>query len=390
MTSFLEIPIETDPSALEEAVYDQLATAFPGWEPADGNLETWLVKSLTQTAANLAEVAVEVPREIFNDFGEKIVGVEPLLAASATGETTWTMIDDEGYTIPAGTQVAIAISGDESVAFEVLEEVQVAAGDTVTATGEVVISAVIEGEDANGLTADPSLIEALDFVDAIALEGTTSGGVDAEDPQDYLDRLTAEMRLLSPRPILPADVETLVRRVSEVGRAVAIDGYNPDDDTSNNERTVAVAVADEDGQPLSSPIKAEVDALLQAEREVNFVFKVMDPNYTTVKVTVTAVALEGYDTDEVDAAVVAAIEDYLSPANWGRHEFTTDTFTWRDVTTVRRFELVSLVDRVPGVDYITALTLAEQAGSLGTSDVTLDGPASLPEAGTITATISAP
>lgn len=389
MTSFVNIPIETDASAVESDVYDALTDRFPGWEPSPGQLEVFLVKALSGMAADLAEIAVDVPPSIFATFGERIVNVPPFLAISATAASTWTMVDNAGYTIPAGTQVAIAAAGDDLVAFEVLADVTVPPGSTATDAGEVLLSAIEPGEAANDLTANPRLLDALAFVDSIVLTATTAGGQDAEDPDDYLDRLAAEMTLLTPRPILPGDVEVLARRIPEVHRALALDGYNPDDDTSGNERMVAVAVVNEDGEPVSTDGKDAVDALLQDMRELNFVFNVIDPDYSTIDVEATVTALSGFDVTDLESAITEAISDFLLPSSWGQGQEVGST-TWRKVDTVRRNELIALVNRVEGVDYVEDLQLALDGDPLGTADLSLTGPAPLTRPGTISATVNPP
>jgi Baseplate J-like protein len=391
--SYLNIPISTDPDADFDAFVAHMQTAFPGWEAAEGNLESWLARWWAIAKVDLAELAADVPVEIFRKFGEEIIGIPSVAAAPATGVTTWTMVDNAGYTVSAGTAVSIALSGSESFDFVTLSDFTVPPGSTVTATGAVAIEAIVPGSDANLLSADPTLVNAITGVKSIALEGTTSGGVDAEDASAYLDRLVAELRLLTPRPILPNDVATLARRVPGVARALPLDGYDPVAATYGHERMVTVAVMDENGLPCDAATKAEVDALLEDMRELNFVFEVIDPKATannTIKVstTVQAVRVADLDVAGLQASISATISNYLSALNWGRSPFDGDEGIWIEQTTVRRFELLTLVDSVEGVDYVTALTLARQSGTLGTTDVVLDGPAGVPAPGTITVTVT--
>lgn len=389
MSEFVSIDLEVDRGQLRDNAFAALAARFPGWSPNDGNLETWLVAACADLAGDMVEAAVDVPAEGFRAFGTKIAGIPSIDATAATAYTTWTAIDSAGYTIPAGTLVQIAATGSLAYGFAVRDEVLIPAGETTTDTGEVVLVATVEGSAPNGLTSDPDLLDALAFISSITLESAVSGGVNAEDPDDYLDRLVEMMRLQSPRPILADDAAILARTVPGVWRATAIDLYNPGDDTYDNERTVTVAVVDEDGEACATPIKDAVAALLEAEREVNFVFHVIDATYSTIKVATTVAALPGFDSAAVEASVEAAVAAYLSPGAWGLSlDIGDDPRAWRNVTTLRRNELIALVDRVAGVDYVSALTLAKGAGSLGTSDVTLDGPAALPTPGVITATVS--
>src|SRR5438105_4351787 len=266
MSTYIDIPIEVEPEAMIADVYAEMASRFPGWTANEGSYEVWLIRAIVyRLIVPLAELSADVPAEIFAKFGEEIHNVPAIGAAAATGESTWTMDDDAGYTIPAGTELLIRDDAGSLYGFRVRDEVQVLSGDTTTDVGEVILEATVEGEDANGLTDNPSLVDALAFVaeDGIVLEAATSGGVDAEDPLDYLNRLRDTLQTLAPRPILPRDVEILARSVAGVARASAIDGWDADAATGGHERTLSVAVVDEDGAALSTPVKDEVDALLE-------------------------------------------------------------------------------------------------------------------------------
>lgn len=486
MSSFYELQVTTNPEEDLEAFVAEMQAAFPGWEPSEGNLEYWIARWAAEQKADEAELIVDVSGEVFHRFGTEILGLPPISAAAATADATFTLTDDDGHTIPEGTQLEVVV-GDTHYGFATTAELIVANGDTA---GTVEVSALVEGEEANSITGTVEMIDSLTFVDSVALDAAPSGGVDAEDPDDYRDRLKAELGLLTPRPILPADVEVMARRVAGVDRAVAIDGHDigvdevqsiiatggtagtftltysgqttaaiaynaaaaavqtalealsniavgdvtvtggPLPDTAvvvtftgtlaktdvatmtvtdsitdgtaavtvvtagvapseDNEKTLSVAVVDENGAALSTEIKDEVATLLEAEREVNFIFYVIDPTLNPIAVDVDLVARPGFDVAGVDAAVVQAITDYLDPANWGLPaENDNAPGGWRNQTTVRRFELITLVENIDSVDYVTALQLVAEGGSLGTADVTLSGAAPLAQAGTITVDVS--
>lgn len=381
--SFVEIEVETDADALFELAVEGMQEEFPGWEPADGDPDTRKLRVMARTAAELAEVAVDVPAEIFDVFGSSVVGVPRLEAVAATATTTWTADDDAGYTIPAGTQVEIPVTGSQRVGFRTVGEVSIPPGETQTDAGEVVIRALIEGIAGNELDANPLLIDALGFVESIELVTTTSGGVEAETPSAYIDRLSKEMELFTRAPILPRDVEIVVRRIAGIARATAIDGFNPADSTTDNERMVTVAVIDEAGQAVAAPVKAAAEALLEATREINFVFHVIDPTYTEVDVDWTFVALEGFDEATVAVNLEAATAGYLSPELWGVGE---DPVSWRNVTSIYLNELIAMGDRVTGVDRIVSVEISESGDPTTAANLALDGAAPLPAPGTINAT----
>ena len=256
-----------------------------------------------------------------------------------------------------------------------------------TAPSEVTIRAIDSGAAANGLPAGPvELIDALGFVTAIASTTVSAGGVDAETEAAYRDRLAEELRLSTPRPILPPDFAVLAKRIPGVHRAVAIDGYNPADATFNNERMVAVSGLDINGADVSPATRAEIDAYLQSEREINFVVNVIASTRTVVTVTTTVKAVAGADPVAVKAAVEAALTVYLDDATWaGGAESPPE---WRDERVVRYLEVAQVINAVAGVDRITTTGgLFDLLVNAGRADITLAGVAALPTSGAHVATV---
>jgi uncharacterized phage protein gp47/JayE len=216
---------------------------------------------------------------------------------------------------------------------------------------------------------------------------TTTGGVDAELDADYLDRLSAELTLLAPRPILPNDFSLFAREIPGVARAVAIDLYDPGPPVvTPKDRCVTIAAVDENGNPISPTIKQEVDALLQSHREVNFKVFVVDPIVSTISVTYSAKALVGQDPAQVKSNINAALTNYLNPATWGTTE--GDNTAWVQTTTIRYLELTQVVNQASGVDYVISLSFGLQGGAQGTADVVITGIAPLAKAGTLTGTVT--
>jgi hypothetical protein len=132
---------------------------------------------------------------------------------------------------------------------------------------------------------------------------------------------------------------------------------------------VSVAVLGQGGVRLSAAAKADIQTRLDPRAQANLAVQVIDPAITAVDVAVTVKALDGYDSATVITNVTALLDDYLSPDTWG----------W--AATVRRNELIALVDRAEGVDYV--ITLDTPAG-----DVTLTGAAPLADLGTVTVTVT--
>ena len=373
---YIVLPIETDALELLDDSYSYLQDQIPGWTPADGQLDTQMLQSVSTVAAESREVASAVTKSIFRWFGATLVGLPPIDATPATSSVTFTMIDANGHTVPAGTQLSIVDNAGVGQAFDTDADLIIYTGNT---TGVVNVTAIIPGEDGSGLGSAGSpveLLDPLDFVSTVTMVATTSGGVDAESDAEYLNRLSAELTLLAPRPILPNDFTIFARNIPGVARAVAIDLYDPGPPpVTPKDRCVTIAAIDENGNPVSSSVKAAIDADLQARREINFKIFVIDPTVTNIAVVYTATALAGYDHATLKTDVNNSIKAYLSPATWGTGQ--GGAITWSQTTYVRYLEIAQAINATTGVDYINSLTFGIAGGAMGTTDIQLPGIAPL-------------
>jgi hypothetical protein len=392
VSEFVEAIVDNDALALEQEVIEGLEAQFEGWEPAEGNLETWLIKAFARIASTTREQAARISREAFKRFGESIVNVPPIQAAPASVASSWTMIDDAGYTIPAGTLVSIIAAGDEAFAFRTIGDVTVDAGTSATAVAEVVLVAVEPGEAANGLSADPRLLDSLAFVDKIELDAVSANGVNAEDEDTYLARLTETLQLLSLSLVVPRDFEIDARSVAGVARALCIPGYDGDVALEDQPLCVSVVAVDQTGAPLGSPAKEALRARQAAKVPSGVNNFVIDPTYTEIDIELEGTALPGFTLTDVEAEVAAALAAYLSPARWGMPSGFGDlanTAGWELVDAVYRNELIEVAGRVAGFGRTVSLKIAKAGDPLETQEsVLLNGIAPLTEAGSITVTIS--
>jgi hypothetical protein len=387
VSSFVAAITEDDATLLEADIYELLQAKFEGWEPAEGNLEVWLTKAYVRLASTVRDQAAETSAAIFKKFGETIISLPPTTAVPASVTSTWIMVDDAGYTIDAGTKVAIPVAGDDSRAFEVVEAVTIPPGSNATADGEVLLRSVNPGAADNGLSADADPIDstpATSAVELIELDGVTSGGVDEEEEDEYLERLKEHLQLISTSLVIASDFEIDTRAWPGVARDKCVPGYNPEDKTTDNPLTVCNFPIDLAGEPLSAPVRAEITAHHEASVPSGVDIFVVEPDYTEVDVTVKVAVEVGYDPSTVVAAVEARLNEYLSPANWGLPKVGDGAAVgWDNVLKVYFLELVSEVDRVGGVNRVVSLQLAEHGDPPGTADVSLAGVAPLARPGDI-------
>lgn len=387
--AYIALPIDSDSNELVQLSFDFMEANVPGWTPNDGQLDTWILNASAEQAAEVRTVASDVPAAIFKEFGATLMGIPSTDATIASVPVTITAKDNAGYTIPAGYAAGVRDSSGILYGFVTAVDVVIPNGSTATGAGAVTMYATEAGADPSGLggAAQPmELLTAIESVVGVVMTAATSGGVDAEEDTDYLNRLSRDLALQAPRPILPQDFASFALNNTGVGRALAIDGYDALAATYGNERTITVAVATDEGLTVGAPIKTAVQTDLDARRETNFVVYVVDPTYTTIDVQFDATAYPGYDAAGIQPLVVAALEEYLSPLLWGQPAGAEGDY-WFNNDTVRQLDLAVVVGSVLGIKDVNSITLRTGAGAYGTADVALAGVAPLPLAGSITGTV---
>lgn len=469
--------VETDPAELEKIALDYLKVAMPAWEPADGDLMSWLIGAHARMVAEERDLAADVPLEqILRPLGEQVHRVWARLPTPAVADARVTLLDRAGYTIPAGMEVLVRTSGDDGVTMVVDQTVTVKPeDDTDVARVRLRAAPGREGAEGNGLDSNATVIplRALEFVKEIRLTTTSSGGSDGETDEEYYQRLVDTLALTSELPVLANDFAAIARQHPSVGRALALNrhlwrpevidvrttaaatsyqlealpvvrigsaltaeevrsafvsaGFTataepaPGNVTGRAdqgirvslsgratygtwkvvgsgelaivqlggernavEHAVAVAVCSQNGLRLSATDRAAVQQMLEERRELNWKVSVIDPTYTAIDVVATAVPWPSYDPSTVQTSADAAVRDFLSPARWGQGENRTDSANveWIDEPVVRYLEVAQALNNVPGLRYLTALTIGVQGGAQARDDVPLRGLAPLPTAGT--------
>lgn len=367
------VPIETDPADLEAIAFDHMESAIPGWNRARGDQASQIIAATARIIAEGRDTASDVPTAILRYLGQWVDAVLPIDATPAQTTATVTALDNEGYTLPAGTRFLIRTSGDDGQVFSSVGSVTIPPLATATAAGAVVLIAETAGAAGSGLAMASVVepVEALSWIASVALTAATTSGVDAETDDEYLARWIKLRALAHTSPTRASDsADLLLAVIPGIGRALPLDLYDPVAGTFNNEKYVTVAVADVAGEPVATGVKTAARALLESKRLLNSVAPVVDPNYSIISVTVAFGTYEGYDVDAVETAVVAALAFYLSPAQWGTPNYA-DEPVWIAKTHVRYLELAAVIDSVEGLDEITALTLGRvnQVTGVAATDV---------------------
>lgn len=383
---YVVLPVTKDPEGAYATMAEVLRLSFPGWTGEPGDFGELALRSTAELYAEVAALATRLGDEALRYFGRGVAALPPIDATVATGRLLVTAQDTAGpYIVPEGLEVTGRSPLGEALAFRTITERVIAAG---VATVEVDVEAVEEGAAWNGVSGAADFAEYVDYLTAVAFVGSTSGGLDREDDEAFLLRLTAELAIASPRPILPVHFEVLARRLGAF-RATAIDGLDPTDGTTENRAMMTVALVGPDGEPLASGQRTAIGAALTAMREVGWVVHAIDPMYTTIDVAFAGTSYPGWDPDAVETACVEALQAYLSPTLRGIREDTGESREWLNETAVRYLEVAERLQRVEGLRYVDSLTINAAGGAPGTANVALVGYAPLTRPGAITGTVTA-
>lgn len=373
---------EYDASQLNQEIIELLEAKFEGWQSAEGSPITWLAKAFARIGSDVFAQEADLETVAFKRFGEAIIGIPPVQAAPATVETTWTLTDEDGHEIPAGTLVSLLGPNGQPVMFETVGVTIVAPGST---KATILLQAVEPGAGSNDLSEEPTLVSSLSFVQVpsgIELEGATANGVDEEEEDAYLDRLVETLRLLSISLILPEDFEVDARAVAGIDRCKCIRGYDAETEEADVPLCVTVFPIDAEGAAASALLKEELEERQRAKLLSGVNYFVADPDFTEFDVVTQIVVAPGFDEVTVISSVEARLAEYLDPAKWGLPT-SGESSGWVNRTTLYVNELISEIDRVGGVERVISVKIAKHEGTPEAKDLELAGVAPLARPGTI-------
>lgn len=234
--SFVNIEVKTTGAEAVSEGLERLEAlmaqkGYIGWEAQSASVLTIAMEALGPLWSDVAQIASALPEAAFEAFGTQLEGVPFKRGSRASASTLWTILPEDGeltaHTIKQGTQLAIGNFG-----FYVEQPVEIKAGES---TAKVHVVAVEEGDEYNKITGTAELVEAINWVGEVTLEGETVGGTEPESTEEYLNRLVARQAIRAEVPITASNYATFARNVPEgvlpanieVGRATSIEGYDP-------------------------------------------------------------------------------------------------------------------------------------------------------------------
>lgn len=374
-TGYLDLRVfdRSDQEIIETALA-QAQINMPEWTPREGHTEVLLIEAL---ALEMAEAVVAINRLPGATLETllRFAGVGRDFGAAPTATATIHCADATGHSIPGGTRI-YAPTADGAGTVVMLVEPPGAEIPTGQTSATVSLIADIFTDAANGVPAGTLLqmVSHLPFVESVVLNSPITDGRSPETDEVWRDRGVNRLARLSEALVLPRHFEAAALENANVARCVVVDNYDPNTPETEDPGHVTVAVLGDGGALLSEETKAEIEAELEDAAIAVLQVHVVDLTIVLVTISVQVHPSDASDPDAVTAAVARAIDDYLDP------------LTWTYGGTVRRNEIVSLVDQVFGVDWVGEVVIQ---GANAAGDLILPEQAAVPSArpDTITVTI---
>lgn len=338
----------------------------------EGHTETLLLEAIALENAELIVAINRLPGAVVEAILQ-IASVTKDYGGPAFATATITAGDTAGHTIPAGTRLYLPLSDGSAVTF--LIEPPDGIIDVGNSTVTVSLISAENTSAANGVPIGTplELADPVPFIDSIVLASAVVDGRDPEEDDEWRDRGVARLSRLSDALVVPRHFEAAALEDPAVGRALAIDVWDPagGGNPGDNPGHITVCVLGDDGNPLSAPAKTALEASMEERAVATLDVHVVDALIDAIDVSVEFTLLAGFDSATIIDAVEEAVTLYLDPLTW----------QWGDV--VRLNEIISLVDRVDGVDHVLTVLINAAA-----ADHTLSSARALPKADTITAVVS--
>lgn len=356
---------------LIDAMITMYGILNPGWIAREGNTEVLIMESIALGIAENVAAINRLPGAVVEAV-LRLAGVERDFGAPAVTTATVTLADGLGYTIPTGTRFYLQLAAGTVVFLSQPPDVQIPPGET---SGVISLISQINTEAANGVLAGTRLVlaDSLHMVQTVALASTVTSGRDPETDSEWRDRGVARLKRLSDALVVPRQFVAAVDEDPRIGRVMAIDLWDGSVVTpgavGSNPGHITLAVLDPDGLALSTPVLTELEATTEALAAAMIDVHVINATIDTLNVVATIRTKAGFTPATVAAAVVTEIRRYLNP------------ITWEAGAPARHNEFVSVIDQVPGVDWVGTVTINGSSG-----DVAASAPKALPNAGTVTVT----
>jgi len=340
---------------------------LPGWSPEAGQIEVILAEAFANQTSTLINAINRLP----SATTEVLLQLFGLTRSGGTKATATVDVSlSSSGTLPAGTRfLYYDVNTNRSFIFVLDADFTGSEGSGLGVTAEATGTAYnLSGVTGNSL----SIISASDLFESASFATVPSGGTSTETDNEYFTRGVTLLASYTTASTTASQIKFYVSANKAYANRVEVynrrryrdrdttaSGYGTHDGyalvaVGGNVSTAASAVAQ---VPVSVSNLSDLSQSLSDRVASGLALDVMSAELASVSVTATVVKTSGAVASTVQTAVENALKEYFDPNTWD----------W-SASTVRKNELISLIDGVAGVDYVSSLTLDGQT-LIGTDNI---------------------
>jgi len=351
ITPYLDLTLyDKQPEAVYADALIYAQTSVPEFAPASGSIEDAVLQATSSMTADMIGALNRLPSGVVEVILQ-LFGVTRNSGVRASGSVWFEAIDDSGYTIPAKTRVGYLDNSDTDnpvlYTFDTTDPVSIPTGQSGASVG--IVAALNNEYPALQNGEILQLITPVSFVDTVEMWSDLDVGADAESDSEYFARAVAKLQSYTAALVLPTQFEQYVLATyTDVYRAKAYSRVNPinDDFSDPLENGYVTLYVSKVGGASLTPGSASIIEQDLADRAVaGLNINVEPPKIVDLEISVTVTLQPGYQATDVEDAVIDALDRYLHPDYWD----------WSD--TVYYNEVISYVDKVPGVGRVVDLAI---------------------------------
>ena len=354
---------QTVSSILEESL-TQARALIPEWTPRVGQIETTMMEATAYQTANIVRAANRLPGATVETL-LKLFNITRSNGVKATATVNITFTDTAGYTLPANTALA-HYGTDGSISVFMLDAAVTTTSGNISVSGAAVTAQSV-GTDFNAVSNGSTLqvLSTVPYVSSVVLATKPSGGLNMETDSEYFTRAITTLSSYSSVLATESQLRSYVL-TTYVGTVYRAKAYNKRRWADRNMVTgggthtghVLLVVAGENVNGYSNSIE---DATVSAatistiqtsatdKTATGLTIEVHNAELVGIGVTATLKRLDTAASGTVSSACETALQNYLDSDAW---EWDTE-----NDRVVRKNEIVSLLDGVTGVDYVSSVTL---------------------------------
>lgn len=360
---------DSDPIAALNEILKAGKGLLPTWNPQAGQIETVLAEAFAQRTSQVIAAVNRLPSATAEVLFQ-LFGLTRNDGTKATATVTITFNDAVSHTLPSGTQFLYrnASSGTAYI-YELTADFTATSSGSATVTAEAVGSAF--NQTANGESLN--LLSTAAYFQSAVFTTNASGGDNAETDTNYFTRAASLLASYTSGSTTSSQIKyyitgnksTYANRVEVYNRRKYRDRDTTASSYGTHDGSILVAVGGTVNTAASASTELVVSSTnlsdlhtsLAARTPAGLTIDVMSAELASVDVTATVVKKEGATASTVKTAIETALKGYLDANVWD----------WSQQY-IRRNEIISLIDAVTNVDYVSSLTMSGNT-LIGTNNI---------------------